>query len=181
MASRVSVVFGDNEMPLVVLPRVVVAALTTDWMVELLVMLTALLKVGPRPAAVAPLESSTKLPPERMMPADPIGSKAPEAVLPVNTKAGGVLAEGVKVNEVLVKDEVVALLRVTTPGPSLPMAVITVPTGTPDPLTPMPTDSLSVLLGVMSTLLLVVLVRTVGVVPSTVIVEVESRELALLV
>ena len=179
MASRVKVVFGDNAMPLVELPRVVVAALTTDWMVELLVMLTALLNVGPSPAAVAPLESSTRLPPVRTMLADPIGSKAPAAVLPVKTTVGGAPVVGVKVSEVLVKEVVAALLNVTTLLAAI--AVITVPAGMPDPLTPMPTDRVEVLLGIIVVLLLVLAVTTWGVVPSAVMVVVASRELALVV
>ena len=148
-------------------------------MVELLVMLTALLKVGPSPAAVAPLESSTRLPPVRTMPASPIGSWALAAVLPVKTRVGGAPAAGVKVNEVLDKEVVAALLSVTTL--LAPMAVITVLAGMPEPLTPMPTDSVEVLVGIIVVLLLVLAVTNCGVVPSTVIVVVARSELALLV
>ena len=92
---------------------------------------------------------------------------------------GGAPAVGVKVNEVLVKEEVAALLNVTTLLAAI--AVITVPAGMPDPLTPMPTDRVEVLLGIIVVLLLVLAVTTWGVVPSAVMVVVASKELALVV
>ena len=80
-------------------------------------------------------------------------------MLPVKTTVGGAPAVGVKVNEVLAKVEVAALLNVTTL--LAPIAVITVPTGIPYTLTPMPTDRVEVLLGIIEVLLLVVLAVTI--------------------
>ena len=69
MASKVSVLPGEIVTFLPTPPRVVVAALTTDWMVAFCVTVTALLNVGPTPAAVAPAESSTRPPPLSRIPA----------------------------------------------------------------------------------------------------------------
>ena len=91
-----------------------------------------LAKVGPTPATVAPLESKIRLPPLRLTAADPIGLKAPEAVLPVRTRAGveEKVSRGVPPAVFLPESVMVLVL--------LSMEVMNAPEAIPAPLTVIP-------------------------------------------